>query len=218
MTHILKNKITGTLLLTTAIVISSNTLVLAQAKSETAMVYNKQTEDLRMGMRKLWEDHISYTRNYIISALADLGDKDAVAERLFKNQDDIGKAIVPYYGDDAGNTLAALLRDHIKIAAEVVDAAKKGDKDALDKSQKKWTANADEIAVFLSTANPNWTKEGLTEALHKHLELTTGEVVARLNKDWKADIQSYDKGEDHMLKFADTLSEGVEKQFPEKFK
>src|SRR5262245_37916554 len=66
--------------------------------------------DTRMAMRKLWEDHITYTRNYIISALANLPDGDAVAQRLLKNQDDIGDAIKPFYGADAGKKLAALLR------------------------------------------------------------------------------------------------------------
>jgi len=58
--------------------------------------------ELRITMRKLWEDHITYTRNYIISALADLLDVDAVAKRLLRNQNDIGDAIAPYYGPAAG--------------------------------------------------------------------------------------------------------------------
>jgi hypothetical protein len=179
--------------------------------------YSKAQEDLRNAMRKLWEDHITYTRNYIISALADLEDKDAVTERLLRNQDDIGKAITSYYGDEAGKKLASLLRDHILVAAEVVKEAKANNKNALDAAQKKWTANADELAVFLSSANPNWTKDDLTQALHKHLKLTTGEVTSRLGKDWQGDIISYDKGHEHMLMVADILTDGIVKQFPDKF-
>src|SRR5499427_11092004 len=73
----------------------------------------------RNDMRKLWEDHIAYTRNFIISALAGLEDEGKIAERLLGNQDDIGAAIKPYYGDAAGKQLASLLRDHILIAAEI---------------------------------------------------------------------------------------------------
>jgi hypothetical protein len=170
-----------------------------------------------MQMRKLWEDHIVYTRNYIISALADLGDADAVAQRLLKNQDDIGAAIKPFYGDEAGNKLAALLRDHIMIASEVVKAAKMGNAAELTKAQAKWTANADEIATFLSKANPSWMKTSMQDMLDKHLTLTTGECVSRLKKDWAADIDYYDKGHMHMLMFADMLTMGIEKQFPDKF-
>lgn len=189
----------------------------AAEKQQQTVECNKKKEDLKMAMRKLWEDHITYTRNYIISDLGNLGDKDAVAKRLLKNQDDIGNAVATYYGNDAGKKLAKLLKDHILVAVEVVDAAKKGDKAALDKNQKKWSTNADEIAVFLSGANPNWKKDDISKSLQKHLELTTGEVVGRLNKDWNADIDSYDKGHEHMLMFADILTDGVKKQFPDKF-
>jgi hypothetical protein len=169
-------------------------------------------------MRKLWEDHITYTRNYIISALADLGDKDAVAKRLLKNQDDIGNAIKPYYGNDAGDKLAALLREHILIATKVVEAAKSDDKQQLDEQQKEWSQNGKDIAAFLSGANPNWAKSDLEQMLQKHLDLTTGEVVGRLKKDWDADIQAYDQGHEHMLMFADDLSDGIVKQYPDKFR
>lgn len=177
----------------------------------------KATE-LREGMRKLWEEHITYTRNYIISALADLPDGDAVAKRLLKNQDDIGNAIKPYYGDAAGQKLTALLKDHIMVATEVVKAAKASDTAQLDAAQKKWSANGKEIAAFLSGANPSWLRSKLESMLQKHLDLTTDEVVGRLKKDWEADIRSYDEGHAHMLMFADTLTEGIEKQFPAKFK
>jgi len=176
-----------------------------------------QTIELRVAMQKLWEDHITYTRNFIISALAGLSDQDAVTKRLLKNQDDIGNAVKPYYGDDAGKKLTALLRDHILIAADVVKTAKAGDKKLLAKQQQRWTANGKDIAAFLSTANPNWAKVDLEEMLQKHLDLTTGEVVGRLTKDWAKDLASYDEGHAHMLMFADTLTDGIVKQFPDKF-
>ena len=172
---------------------------------------------LRNGMRQLWEEHIVYTRNFIISALAGLDDTNAIAGRLLRNQDDIGNAIKPVYGDEAGKKLAALLRDHILIAADIVKAAKAGDNDGVAAGQKRWYANADDIAAFLSAANPNWPKAALTDMLHKHLEFTTTEVVSRLKKDWAADIEAYDKGHAHMLMFADALTDGIVKQFPKKF-
>ncbi len=91
---------------------------------------------VKMAMRKLWEEHIVYTRNYIISALAGLPDSDASAQRLLGNQDDIGNAIKPYYGVTAGKKLSALLREHILIAADAVKAAKAGDKTQLADAQK----------------------------------------------------------------------------------
>jgi hypothetical protein len=176
-----------------------------------------QSDELNAEMRKLWEDHITYTRNYIISAIADLPDADDVAERLLRNQDDIGNAIKPFYGEEAGQGLASLLKDHITIAVEVVTFAKSGDKPQLDAAQAKWSGNGKDIAAFLASANPNWNEAELVAMLQKHLDLTTGEVVGRLNKDWTADIKAYDEGHEHMLMFADVLTDGIVEQFPDKF-
>ncbi len=194
---------------------ASNDAAVRKLEKKTAAA--KPTADLNAAMRQLWEEHIVYTRNFIISGLAGLDDAGPIAERLLRNQDDIGNAIKPYYGDEAGNKLAALLRDHILIAADIVKAAKAGDNAGVGAGQKAWIANADDIAAFLSSANPNWPKPVLTEMLHKHLDLTTKEVVSRLQKDWKGDIDAYDQGHAHMLMFADTLTSGIIKQFPKKF-
>ncbi len=189
----------------------------AASKQGSASVLRVEASELRTAMRKLWEDHVTWTRNYIVSALASLDDADAVAQRLLKNQDDIGAAITPYYGEAAGKKLALLLRDHILVAAAVVSAAKTGNAEQLSTAQQKWQANADEIADFLSGANPHWGKQQTRSMLRQHLEFTTNEVVARLKKDWPADIMAYDAGHAHMLMFADALADGISKQFPAKF-
>jgi hypothetical protein len=143
---------------------------------------------------------------------------DKVAERLLRNQDDIGGAIKPHYGEEAGNRLATLLRDHIMIATEVVAAAKAANNEQLTAAQQKWSSNGKEIAMFLSGANTHWPRQDLENMLQTHLDLTTSEVVGRLQKDWAADIKAYDDGHTHMLMFADALSDGIVKQFPDKFK
>jgi hypothetical protein len=187
----------------------------AASAAPTAAVMQKA--ELRTAMRKLWEAHITYTRNAIISLLGSQPDVDAVSARLMKNQEDIGNAVKPYYGNDAGSKLTALLKEHITEAVDVVKDAKAGDKTKLAADQKKWSENGKQIADFLAAANPNWDKAMLEQMLQKHLDLTTGEVTNRLAKNWTADIKSYDDGHDHMLMFADTLTDGIAKQFPAKF-
>jgi len=191
---------------------------LAQEHGTPAASTTDPSVELRMAMRKLWEDHITYTRNFIISALADLPDVGPVAQRLLKNQDDIGMAIKPYYGSEAGDKLAALLKEHIMIAADIVKAAKANQKEQVAELQQKWSKNGKEIAAFLSGANPKWSRITLEDMLQKHLDLTTGEVVSRLQKDWKADIEFYDRGHEHMLMFSDALTEGIVLQYPARFK
>ncbi len=172
---------------------------------------------LRSALRQLWEEHITYTRTFIISALAGLPDTASTAARLLRNQDDLGAAVKPFCGDAAGTKLAALLREHILIAADIVKAAKAGDSDAVGKGEMAWHANAQDIASFLSSANPYWSKDTVAMMMDMHLGYTTTEVVSRLKGDWAADQQAYDQGHEHMLKFSDLLAEGIVKQFPDRF-
>ncbi|MFD0048022.1 glycosyltransferase [Actinomycetes bacterium NPDC127524] len=168
-------------------------------------------------MRKLWIDHTIWTRSYIVSAIDGLKDQDKVLTRLLKNQEDIRNAIKPYYGEAAGNTLTALLKEHILLAGKVIDAAKSGNQNDIKKYNAEWYKNADSLAAFLSKANPGWSKKDLQSLLYIHLKLVTDQVIPRIKKDWDAEILAYDMGEDHIIKLADYLSSGIIKQFPKKF-
>lgn len=172
---------------------------------------------LKGDLRKLWTDHVMWTRLYIVSALEGLDDQENVLARLLENQEDIGDFFKTYYGEAAGNKLTELLKDHILIAGKVVDTAKSGNKANLEKFNKEWYKNADDIADFLSKANPNWPKAELKKLLEIHLELITEDVAARLVKDWEASVDALDKGIDHIIMLADTLSNEIVKQFPKKF-
>lgn len=191
---------------------------LGQGSALAANALEKQSA-FQNAMRALWEDHITWTRLYIVSVAADLPDKDATAGRLLQNQSDIGNAIKPFYGNAAGEKLTALLRTHILTAAELVAAAKAGDKAKIGEASKRWYANADEIAAFLSAANPkSWPLAEMKAMMKGHLDLTLEEASARLKGDWPADIAAYDKVQKQILHMADMLSAGIIRQFPAKFK
>ncbi len=173
---------------------------------------------LRNAMRVLWSDHVALTRSYIVSVAADLGDKDVVAKSLLQNQEDIGDAVKPYFGDDAGEKLTVLLREHIMIATEVLAAAKSGDAPALEVAKKKWSTNADQIADFLSAANPeSWKQDEMRAMMQEHLQLTTDEAVSRLQGKWSEDLATYERVQSQALHMADMLSDGVVAKFPDKF-
>jgi hypothetical protein len=177
-----------------------------------------KTTRLHQDMRKLWTDHTVWTRDYIVAAVDDRPDAQAAANRLMKNQEDIGAAIAAYYGQPAGQQLTSLLKQHIAIAVDLIKAAKGGDQAAQKQANDKWQQNAVDIAAFLSKANPNWPKDVLINMMKAHLATTTAEVVARLKHDWEADVRAYDAVYDHILMMADALSDGIVKQFPDKFK
>jgi hypothetical protein len=168
-------------------------------------------------MRDLWVDHVAWTRLFIISAVADLPDAEVTAERLLQNQADIGDAVAGFYGEEAGEAVTALLRDHILIAADLITAAKTGDEDAVAAANDAWYANADEISAFLAGANPAWPEETLREMMYGHLDQTLNEATAQLTGDYAASVAEYDHIVTHIMEMADTLSAGIITQFPEQF-
>lgn len=191
------------------------------AYSQTKMPVKGQTpanaNALRKEMRKLWEDHVIWTRNVILCIVDDLpGENEAVA-RLMKNQDDIGNAFKPFYGEEAGNKLAELLKIHVNISAEVIRAAKADNHITLDDANKRWYANADDISEFLNRINVKWALADLITMMNEHLKLTSNEAEQRINKNYGADVVAYDKVHNEILKMADMLSAGIIKQFPKKF-
>jgi len=189
----------------------------AAGKSASAKSAAGPSARLHQDMRKLWTDHVVWTRDYIVAATADQPDQKSAAARLMKNQEDIGDAVAAYYGKPAGDELTRLLKEHIQIAVDLIAAAKANDKPKVQAADARWKRNADEIATFLSNANPNWPRATLAGMMQTHLSTTTDEVMARLNKRWDEDVRAYDKVYDHILKMADALSDGIVKQFPKKF-
>ena len=202
-----------------ALAVSGGHDAAAHADGAHAATVSNNELALRQDMRKLWEDHITWTRLAIISLTTDSPDTKATVGRLLRNQTDIGNAIKPFYGAAAGKQLTALLREHILIAADLIAAAKAGNQKGVAAEQARWRANADKIAAFLSKANPRFWKLGAMKAMmYAHLALTTDEVVARLQAKWAADVRAYDRTHVQILHMADMLSSGLVKQFPARFR
>jgi len=179
----------------------------------------KKAVALRTDMRKLWEDHITWTRLAIISLESGTPDTEATVSRLLQNQTDIGNAVKPFYGNAAGDELTRQLRSHILIAADVIAAAKGGDSAKLADAQVRWIQNADDIAKVLNSVNPRYWKLPVLKAeMQMHLDLTTEEAVARLKGDWTGDVAAYDKVHQHILHMSDLLANGLIKQFPKRFR
>src|SRR6266513_4470623 len=163
---------------------------------------------LHDAMRKLWSDHVFWTRLYIVSAAAGDASAQTAANRLLRNQEDIGNALVPYYGQAAGTRLTDLLKQHILIAVDLVSAATAGDNAKVADADRRWHANADQLATFLSGANPNWPKATVLAMLNQHLALTTQEATARLQSRWSDDASTFDSIFSQILTMADALSDG----------
>ncbi|RPF48713.1 hypothetical protein EDD70_1536 [Hydrogenoanaerobacterium saccharovorans] len=163
--------------------------------------------------RKLWEQHIMWTRSFIISLVNDLGDLDPVTTRLLRNPTDFANSLRPFYGNEKAAKFEQLLKDHLLIASQLVTAAKKGDTQAVDSLRKKWYENADQIAMFLAQINPYWNQQTWQMMLYEHLKLVENEAVTRISGQYNENVSLFDSMEKQALAMADQMSYGIINQF-----
>lgn len=163
-------------------------------------------------MRKLWNDHIVWTRQYIISEMGASADKDAIFTRLRQNSKDISKAMKDQYPSMDEATLSTLLDSTVLTMTTLVfqtnvGSGNNGGSDAYT-TKEVLMKHLDRLAVFLNTANPGWSLPELKLMLQGYLNETHNEILARKNKIWDADIAAYDRLNNHVMKLADAFASG----------
>ncbi len=174
--------------------------------------------EFKAEMRYLWSEHATWTRDVILGLLDQTPDANDDLTRLLQNQVDIGNAIKPYYGDAAGQALTDLLTEHIVVAGDILIAAREGNTAGFNEAVAKWYQNGDDIAVFLNTANPeNWDLDHMKTHMKDHLDFTLAQAVAHLEGRHDDEVEVYDKVYEQLMHMADSIADGIAKQFPEKF-
>lgn len=181
------------------------------------MGISRAEQALSNHMRLLWEQHVYWTRMVILSMAFDLPDVEFVTNRLLHNPKDFEAALRPFYGEDLAAKFAELFTSHLTIAAELVKAAKADDSAAAADAEKRWYANADQIAVFLGSINPFWSAQEWQKMLYDHLAMTKAEAVNILTQKYADSIRIFENIEQEALVMADMMTQGIAKQFSQYF-
>ena len=169
--------------------------------------------DLNNTFRKLWEQHIFWTRSFIISNVLGLKDLEFVTQRLLRNPKDFAEVLKKFYGINNASKFQKLLEEHLLIAADLVNSAKQGDTAAATEIEKKWYRNADDIANLLASLNPNWNAQQWRSLMYDHLKMVKQEAVDTITSQFDHSVNAFDDMEQNALSMADFLSSGIIKQF-----
>jgi hypothetical protein len=169
-------------------------------------------------LRDLWVGHIFWVRNVVVETFAGNQPAAAAAEQeVVANAKQIAAAIEPYYGKAASEKLFGLLAGHYGAVKQYLDATVAGRKDKQDAAFKSLSANASEIARFLSGANPNLPFDTLNGLLLAHGGHHVQQIQQVQRKQYADEAQTWEAMKRHMYVIADALAGAIGKQFPKQF-
>ena len=164
-------------------------------------------------LRRLWSEHVMWTRSFIVSTAFNLGDLEYVTKRLLRNPADFAELLKSLYGASTAARFQELLTEHLSIAGQLVNAAKAGNTAAADELRKKWYANADDMAAFLSEMNPFWCKKAWQTMFYDHLKMTENEAAQILTGKYEASISEFDAIQKQALEMGEYMASGIMRQF-----
>jgi hypothetical protein len=186
--------------------------------AQTASADVSKVDATKAALRDLWIGHVFWVRNVVTARLS--GDKaaEAAAEKqVVANAKAIAGAIEPFYGAAAKESLFKLLAGHYGAVKAYLDAAVAKDKAQQDKATEQLLENADSIATFLSSANPNLEKEAVSGLLQAHGGHHITQIQQLIAKDYDGEAKTWAEMSQHMYVISDALGDAIAKQFPEKF-
>lgn len=174
--------------------------------------YSQSQVDLMNCLRTLWEQHVMWTKSFIISTAAELDDLEPVTKRLLRNPDDFACVLEKYYSKRCSERFKELFTEHLLIGGDLVNAVKDGETDKIPDIRKQWYENADDIACFFGKINPFWSARCWRDMLYSHLKMTAEETELRINGKYADDIKIYSDIECEAMKMADYMTAGIIRQ------
>lgn len=164
---------------------------------------------LNEDMRLAWLNHVYWTRMYLMSAVADNADQQAVEERLLETADEITDVFARYLPIATTRQLRNLLTEHIEIGGQIIQALKAKNMSDYDALVQEWYRNANQMATLFASHNPYFESRETRNMLLNHLDLTREEIEQQVNGEYEQSIDVFRDVEQQALAMADYFARGL---------
>ena len=181
-------------------------------------VHNEKTSHTAAALRDLWVDHIFWVRNVSLAAINNNDAAMKAAEQqAVANATSIAASIEPFYGAAAKEAFFKLLAGHYGAVKAYLVATVGDNTSAQASATQSITSNAEEIAVFLSKANPYLPKDALYSVLLAHGGHHIQQIQELKARNYAAEAKTWDDMKSHVYQIADATADALAKQFPKQF-
>lgn len=206
------------LMLSVATVACAHTTDAPAPAASHAAGHQAKVAETKAALRDLWLGHILSIRNVAVATM----DKNAAARSaaeadVVANAQQIARSIEPFYGKPAADQLFTLLAGHYQGIREHLDATVAGSASQQDAAVKALTANAAEIATFLSGANPNLPKDTVMGLLMAHAAHHLTQFQQLKDGEYTREAETWKGMKQHIYLVADALTQALAAQFPAQF-
>lgn len=168
--------------------------------------------------RRVWSQHVWWTREVIQSIIAGLPGTQNSVNKLLQNPYEMGAIWAEYWSDASVKRMEALFTTHLKMGGDIVTAAKAGNTQQVTELTRQWYQNADDIARALSQINPHYDMAEVQRMMYEHLRLTGLEANYILGGQFDNGIATFDQIQAEAEDMADYFAKGLVAQFPDKFR
>ncbi len=191
----------------------------ADAETPTAAADPVVVLETKMALRDLWVEHVFWIRSYVIAANAGDEEQRKTAEtEVVENAKALAATITPFYGQPAADALLNLLAGHWTAVRDCNTAVASGSQSDRNEAVAAITANAREIAKFLSGANPYLPEDTVFGLLSAHGAHHVAQINQIAADDFDVEARTWQAMREHMLVISDSIADALAKQFPAQFR
>lgn len=156
---------------------------------------------------QLWTERLVWVRQLIISQMLSLRDFPFVAQRLQRNDAELGQILGSVFGPEAGARFEQLLGEYIRNLNGVASTVKSGnDPDPL---MQQWYGSAAEIGEFASQINPYWGKSAVESLIDDEIGLESDLLSGLKNDEFARVVANFDPAYDKALEAARFMIYGI---------
>lgn len=197
---------------------TNNTPVPAVGKNAENAILTEDSVKLKNDVERTFTERIIWTRQHIFSIIEGNTEAQEASVKLLSNSEEIGNMFGKYYGDETKEKITKLFKEQALTNNDLAQAYKIGDMARVNSAKKRLKNNASDIADYLNKINPeNWKKAKIEEMLTNHLNLVDEQINTIIKRYWASDIKTFDKMFEENIKISESISNGIIKQFENKF-
>ena len=179
--------------------------------------YIRQAE-LLGDMRRIWSNHVWQDREATIAIANNLPSTQSSVNFALTTPKILGELYSNFYNEQSVKRIEDTLTGHIKIAGDIVTAARDNNMQHLEELTKQWYANADDFARVMATTNPHYDENMVRKMMYEHLRLILLMVSQIVRQNYDAGVATFNLILTEAEEMADYFAKGIIAHLPERFR